>query len=93
MLFHFWFHTAFVKDMQLKVMKHELDKAVKDIARGHKLYPPGFSVSLSFTSAQESDVEASLFRYKKKQLSKGSIPKVFRTSERCPGSKTSEDAS
>jgi hypothetical protein len=45
-LFHFWFNTAFVENMNLKLEKAEIDKAHKD--KSHKLFDKDFYIELQF---------------------------------------------
>lgn len=51
-LFHFWFHTAFVEDMALRLSKSEIDGCHRDTH--HRVFAEGFTVLLEF----EPDVGA-----------------------------------
>lgn len=54
---HFWFHTSFIRDNKLILQKHEIDKAVKDVKRGHKLYAEDMSIQLDFELARRKDLK------------------------------------
>ncbi|CEG41903.1 phosphatidylinositol--trisphosphate 3 [Plasmopara halstedii] len=49
---HFWFHTAFVPQVddhyELELTKIEIDKVAKDANQGHKKFAPDFSMRLLF---------------------------------------------
>ncbi|DAZ98729.1 TPA: hypothetical protein N0F65_006761 [Lagenidium giganteum] len=54
---HFWFHTSFISNNELRLTKVEIDKVLKDIKKGHKLYSPFFGVTLIFDSARPKEIE------------------------------------
>mmetsp|Transcript_25779 Transcript_25779/g.54649 ORF Transcript_25779/g.54649 Transcript_25779/m.54649 type:complete len:94 (-) Transcript_25779:212-493(-) len=49
----FWFHTAFVSNGKLRLMKAELDKACKE----KKLYRDDFGVEVTFSRTPAEDEE------------------------------------
>lgn len=51
-LFHFWFHTAFVDGMALRLSKAEIDGCHRDTH--HRVFGEGFSVLLEFGPAMET---------------------------------------
>uniref|UniRef100_K3WR79 Phosphatidylinositol-3,4,5-trisphosphate 3-phosphatase n=1 Tax=Globisporangium ultimum (strain ATCC 200006 / CBS 805.95 / DAOM BR144) TaxID=431595 RepID=K3WR79_GLOUD len=66
---HFWFHTSFVAcnttrdddgddTLELVLKKHEIDKVIKDIKRGHKKYAPSFCIKVCFKYATEEEIQA-----------------------------------
>jgi hypothetical protein len=55
---HFWFHSSFVQNNELVLQKHEIDKAVKDVKKGHQKYAPSFSVTVTFEKALRHDIVA-----------------------------------
>ncbi|KAF4140291.1 C2 domain of PTEN tumor-suppressor protein [Phytophthora infestans] len=54
---HFWFHTAFISQVdghyELALAKSEIDKIAKDVKHGHKQFAPEFAVRLRFELAEE----------------------------------------
>ena len=48
--------TAFEDKEKMVLQKHEIDKVVKDIKRGHKLYSEKMSIELIFAQATRRDV-------------------------------------
>ena len=47
-LLQVWFHTSFVEGFQLSFAKAEMDKACKDVKKGHKRFPEAFGLELFF---------------------------------------------
>jgi hypothetical protein len=47
-LLQVWFHTSFVQGFQLSFAKAEMDKACKDVKKGHKRFPETFGLELFF---------------------------------------------
>ncbi|OWZ21903.1 Phosphatidylinositol-3,4,5-trisphosphate 3-phosphatase [Phytophthora megakarya] len=60
---HFWFHTAFINQVEdhfeLALAKSEIDKIAKDIKHGHKKFAPEFRVRLRFELATDEDMAKS----------------------------------
>ncbi|ETL85365.1 hypothetical protein L917_15057 [Phytophthora nicotianae] len=60
---HFWFHTAFIPQVdghfELMLEKSEIDKIAKDAKHGHKKFAPEFAVRLRFELAKEQVVAKS----------------------------------
>lgn len=62
---HFWFHASFVEQstesssLELVLVKHEIDHAVKDVKKGHKKFAANFEVRLRFDQATAADIVAS----------------------------------
>ncbi|KAG3240545.1 hypothetical protein PI124_g14561 [Phytophthora idaei] len=60
---HFWFHTAFISQVddqfELALEKSEIDKIAKDAKHGHKKFAPEFAVRLRFELATEQDMAKS----------------------------------
>ncbi|GMF43898.1 unnamed protein product [Phytophthora fragariaefolia] len=56
---NFWFHTAFVEQVddhfELTLTKSEIDKVAKDAKHGHKKFAPEFAVRLRFEAATPQD--------------------------------------
>ncbi|KAE9049743.1 hypothetical protein PR001_g3040 [Phytophthora rubi] len=57
---NFWFHTAFVPQVddhfELLLTKSEIDKMAKDVKHGHKKFAPEFAVRLQFEVATPQDL-------------------------------------